>query len=403
MIGNRAIFHSGLAAFCTLILILHTSQARGEPITLSPLPIVGAAGDQYGRRVDVSLETAIIGGRFGGSSGEGTAQILSGGWAVQQTLTTSDPSLGTGDQFGVGVGIDQDLAAVGASGNKTVYVYRRVGTTGPWNPEGSPWFSMPGVDNFGIDVRVSGGRIIVGSTDNAAYVYTELGGVWTGSALPASGAKSQFGSSVGIYGANAIVGDWGANTAYLYSYGGSSWIEDAAFSMSSGSFGESVSVFGDYAIVGAPAANSGTGLVKIYHRNAGIWSLQATLTASHGMIGDGFGSSVDIGEDYAIIGASGGVDANGTISGAAYVFRRDGSTWIEEDRKLVPTGDEWFIEFGSAVALDEGAEVATVIVGAWGYDSDTGSAYAHTIPEPHSLLLLVLGAVCIGLRRLRIC
>ena len=392
MIGNRAIFLPVFATLCALIPILHTAHARGETALSVQLPFVpAAAGDQNGRRIDISLDTAIVGGRFGGSSGEGTARIFysSGTWALQQTLTTTDPSLGAGDQFGVGVGVDQNLAVVGASGNRTVYAYRRGGTT--WTPDASPWFSMSGVNGFGSDVRVSDEQIIVGSLGNAAYIYTKSGVAWAGTALTPSGAKSQFGSSVDISGANAIVGDWGENKTHIFEFDGSIWDEKAAFSMSSGSFGESVSIFGDYAIVGAPDFLGGddttyTGRARIYHRDAGTWTLQDELDANSNK----FGSSVDIGEDFAIVGASGGISANGTFAGAAYIFQRTGSTWTEVE-KLVPAGTPWFAEFGSAVALDEGGEgavIANVIVGAWEYDSETdvntGTAYAHQLdmPEP---------------------
>ena len=401
MIGNRTIFLYALAVLSALIPILHAGHARGETPLDDLTFLVGVSGDQNGRRIDVSLDTAIIGGRFGGGSGEGTAQIfyrdpdstapLSDAWALTHTFTTTDLSLGEGDRFGDGVGIDQNLAVVGASDNNTVYVYRRQSTIEPWTPDAAPWFSMLGVDNFGIDVRVSVSpteRIIVGSTNNAAYIYTKQEGGWAGTALPASGTKSQFGSSVDISGTNAIVGDWGENTAHLYHQSGGNWVEEAAFSMPSGSFGESVAVFGDYAIVGAPAASNNMGLAVIYHRDAGIWTQQDVLIASDGMggdpNGDWFGYSVDIGEDYAIVGALGGTSSEWTFGGAAYIFQRDGTTWTEVE-KLVPAGDDGFIEFGSAVALDEGgedAQIANVIVGAWRFDSDTGTAYAHELDLP---------------------
>ena len=377
-----------------MILTLHTGDARGQvpEITLDvQLPLDNpSVGSQFGRSIDISLDTVIVGGRFGGS-GQGSAQVFSqnpatSSWEYQATLPTAGQTLGAGAKFGQGVGIDQNMAVVGASGSRTVYVYDRVGTA--WIPDSSPSFSMSNVYEFGVDVRVSEEQIIVGSLDNAAYVYTRQAEGWTGTALAASGATSGFGGSVDISGTNAIVGASGGNTAYMYRQSGSNWVQDAAFSMPGGYFGETVSIFGDYAIVGASGVNFETGLAKIYYRNGGTWTEQAVLTAGDGMSRDLFGCSVDIGENYAIVGASGAPGSQWTYNGAAYIFRRYDDTWMEVE-KLVPDSDDWFIEFGSAVALAEDAQnpgLVNVIVGAWEYDSQTGTAYAYELQTPELLI-----------------
>jgi hypothetical protein len=69
-------------------------------------------------------------------------------------------------------------------------------------------------------------------------------------------------------------------------------------------FGWSVAVSGDYAAVGEPTGNLARGAVIIYRRNptTNAWEQQVRLSASEGHIGDGFGSSVDLSGDRAIVG-----------------------------------------------------------------------------------------------------
>ncbi|MCH7869607.1 MAG: FG-GAP repeat protein, partial [Myxococcales bacterium] len=61
----------------------------------------------------------------------------------------------------------------------------------------------------------------------------------------------------------------------------------------------------------------------------------ATLMASDAAADDRFGAAVSISGDTALIGAYLD-DDNGSDSGSAYVFRFDGTTWVEE-AKLTPS------------------------------------------------------------------
>ena len=64
---------------------------------------------------------------------------------------------------------------------------------------------------------------------------------------------------------------------------------------------------------------------------------QAKLTASDvGM--SMFGGSVSISGDYCLVGAEGD-DDNGMFSGSAYIFKRDGTSWIEQPKLTASDGD----------------------------------------------------------------
>ena len=103
------------------------------------------------------------------------------------------------------------------------------------------------------------------------------------------------------------------------------------------SFGKSVAIDGSYAVVGAPLGNAydldDSGAVYVFKHEGSSWTEQAKLVAGDAEQGDSFGGSVSINGDYIVVGAEG----DDGFSGAAYVFRRDGSSWVQE-AKLVSRG-----------------------------------------------------------------
>ncbi|MCH8253638.1 MAG: FG-GAP repeat protein, partial [Planctomycetes bacterium] len=156
----------------------------------------------------------------------------------------------------------------------------------------------------------------------------------------------------------------------------------AADANSSDEFGRSVSVSGTVAVVGSwqdDDAGSASGSAYVYRLNGGTWVEEQKLTASDPDSGDGFGYSVSISGDVALIGSISDEDA-GINSGSAYVYRFDGSTWVEE-QKLTPSdadANDWF-----GISLSISGDVA--VVGAR-FDDDacpenplceSGSAYVY--------------------------
>ena len=100
-------------------------------------------------------------------------------------------------------------------------------------------------------------------------------------------------------------------------------------------FGASVSISGNsgnkVAIVGAPGGLLVTfrlGAAFIYRFNGVSWVEETKLLASDGASDDWFGESVSISDDRAIVGAYQDDDFCDS-SGSAYIYRFDGSMWIE--------------------------------------------------------------------------
>jgi hypothetical protein len=132
-------------------------------------------------------------------------------------------------------------------------------------------------------------------------------------------------------------------------------------------FGESVAIRPNYAVVGAPWFDRRTGCAYVFKRYETQWILHAKLTASDGAYNDKFGSSVAIDGDYVIVGAPGHGDLDG---GAAYVFNRDGKTWIHQAKLGVP-----YAGAGAAVGWSVSIDGDYALVGAPGHDNHRGAAF----------------------------
>lgn len=136
-----------------------------------------------------------------------------------------------------------------------------------------------------------------------------------------------------------------------------------------GHFGRAVDIAGDYAIIGsAPAPDSmNGGAAYLFKRMGTTWQEVVRLTS--GATGDGaneFGSCVSLAGDYAIVGAPG----EGT--GAAFIFKREGGWRRQATLQIAEAAHP--IRFGAAVSIEGdhaivGAERDTV------KGDTTGAAY----------------------------
>jgi MYXO-CTERM domain-containing protein len=117
-----------------------------------------------------------------------------------------------------------------------------------------------------------------------------------------------------------------------------------------------------------------------------MWTQQAELTASDGAQADGFGFSVSMSGDTAIVGASNhmvggtaivgapGLFGGNTDPGAAYVFVRNGTTWTQQVELTASDGANGD-DFAHSVSVSGG----TAMVGAWNHHvggiSQVGATY----------------------------
>jgi hypothetical protein len=165
-------------------------------------------------------------------------------------------------------------------------------------------------------------------------------------------------------GASPALAEWGDLAKVIASDGGAS-----------DSFGYSVAICENIAVIGARAdddAGADSGSAYVFHFDGTSWSEQQKLLASDGAESDLFGRTLSVSGEVVAVGAYQD-DDNGSQSGSAYVFHFDGSGWVEQAKLLASDGAD-IDQFGYSVA----ASGAVVVVGAWWDDdpfTDTGSAY----------------------------
>ena len=372
------------------------------------------ANDYFGGSVAISSDgnTAIIGAN-GKDSNRGAVYIFirSGtSWSVQAKLQAQASDRVANDYFGRSVAISSDgnTAIIGAngkdSGRGAVYIFIRSGTS--WSEQAKLQAGdRVAYDYFGRSVAISsdGNTAIIGadgkdSGRGAVYIFIRSGTSWSVQAKLQAQASDRvaydyFGYSVAISsdGNTAIIGangkDSSIGAAYIFIRSGTSWSEQAKLQAQAGDrvandqFGRTVAISsdGNTAIIGAylkdSAEGTNTGAAYIFIRSGTSWSEQAKLQASDRVANDYFGANVAISSDgnTAIIGAD-GKDSN---RGAVYIFIRSGTSWSVQAKLQAQAGDRVANDyFGYRVAISSDGN--TAIIGAYNKDAGMGVAYIYS-------------------------
>ncbi len=140
-------------------------------------------------------------------------------------------------------------------------------------------------------------------------------------------------------------------------------------------FGRSVAIDDGWLAVGAPFAK-GSGVVYLYGRDGGSFTAPQQLFASDAARGDQFGLTLALSGDTLIVGAPNAVGHGGSLSGAVYVFHRDGATWTQT-QELAADDARPFDNFGFSLAIDG----SRAVIGAPFHDGAAGNAGAAYVFE----------------------
>ncbi len=380
----------------------------------------GAADDRFGNAVSVSGDTALIGAHHddddGSFSGSAYVYERAGGiWSEQTKLTASDAA--ASDFFGFSVSLSGDTAVIGAYGDDdnggfsgSAYVYKRSGSS--WS-EQAKLTASDGVtlDQFGYSVSVSGDIVAVGawaddddgSFSGSAYLYLRSDDQWApvGKLLASdAAANDHFGIAIAVAGNTVVVGarldgDNGSSSGSAYVFdldpdrdgllstfeldndfdplvGGQQALDpdgdglDNAQEQAAGTDPNNPDSDGD-------GINDGVELSYGTDPNNEFQNpIVSKLTASDAQDGDNLGISVAISGDTAVVGAYFD-DDEGDNAGAAYVYERNGSVWVER-QKLLASDLNTDDRFGWSVSLSGD----TIAVGATRQgSSSTGSVYMY--------------------------
>jgi hypothetical protein len=211
-----------------------------------------------------------------------------------------------------------------------------------------------------------------------AFVWEKSGGVWTQTSelrpkTPLSNNPNNvgypYGGAVALHGDTCAVAHVQARRVVVFVREPSGvWLEQAVLSMPKEVserfvFGECLALDGDRLLVGARDDHATQpGRVFVFTRAAGTWSLETSLSSPHGALGSQFGSSVDIWQDWAVIGDP-SLDLGGPneFPGAAHVYRRVAGVWTAQpDLRLIPFngifGDGFgaLTRYATQVAVEDG-------------------------------------------------
>lgn len=218
-----------------------------------------------------------------------------------------------------------------------------------------------------------------------------------------------FGWSVSQSGSTIVAGSMGESSqgfysgaAYVYVASAGGWREQAKLvarlkggaldGAESDAFGQSVGISGDTIVVGAPGDDdngSASGSAYVYVRQGDFWLPEAKLLAADGAGTDAFGRAVAISGDTIVVGAlyDGGLLGG---SGSCYVFVRKNGIWSQQ-AKLMPRlpgeAPDAASQFGTSV--DVFADTIVVGTAAWGgagayvyvRNASTWTAQAKLVPQ----------------------
>ena len=246
-----------------------------------------AAGDEFGKSVAISGNTAIVGSHYDddGGSKSGSAYIFqydpsSNTWIQKTKLTASDAQ--ASDYFGNSVAISGNIAVIGAHYSDDIgasagsaYIFQYDPSTNTWEQKAKlTAFDAAAGDNFGGSVAVSENTVVVGaigdddaysSLAGSAYIFHHDPSTNTWDfkqkviSLNVSQGSIRFGGSVSVSGSNIVVGTLTENKAYFYQYNPYThlWEEKDVLTSSDldpfDYFGRAVSISGNTIMSGAYA------------------------------------------------------------------------------------------------------------------------------------------------------
>jgi len=274
--------------------------------------------------------------------------------------------------------VDSNDTHIAISANGGAYVYKFDGM----NPY-EEYKLMPSQatgNQFGVGLAMDGDTIVVGantddtggSNHGAAYVFKYDGTDWNQQAIliPSNPDGIMSSARVAIDGNRIITSS--SRAIFVWKYDGSNWVEEAKLTSASLipgvyiSFGQSLAINGNTILIGAEgddelALNSGA--VFVFRHDGTNWVESEKITAGDAQAYRGFGARISMDGNKAVIGGRGNV-------GEVYVFEDNGTNLIQEQKLLSSDGESQ--SYASSLTI----EGNVVVVGDYrAIDGKIGAAY----------------------------
>ena len=257
-----------------------------------------------------------------------------------------------------------------------------------------------GDTNWGHSVDIDGTTLIAGYTsyvgnNGGVFILEQKGKKWdlvVQFKTPDGNTRDQYGHSVALEGDYAVVsayedggkkpvagGPLGEGPGRVYVYQRvKGWTQTASLKpadiQNNDRFGYSVDISGNTLIAGTPFHDEEKGAVYVYKRDGDQWKQEAKLQADDAGVKNRFGWDCAISEHTIVVGAPLAA-APARLSGAAYVFKRQGDAWVQV-AKVTPEDGDGGDSFGVSVDVSK----SRIIVGANKDENEvkkrgSGSAY----------------------------
>ena len=376
-----------------VMLVIGATELAGQclvPPAQRLIPGDGADIDQFGDTVAIHGRIAAINSPQHAVQGVPTGVVYvyrqgAGLWNFEQQLVGSGTQ--GQDAFGQALAVSGNVVLASSLEDDlglfsgSAYAFRHNGTQ--WQEE-HKFLASDGVgfDSFGASVALDGNVVVIGATGcddlgdgaGAAYVFRHDGSRWQEEAkLLASDAmpNDAFGREVAVSGNTLVVAavtdDLGAasGAVYVFRFDGTRWNEEqkllAADGAAGDQFGTSVSLDGSTLAIGASLDDDlgqSSGSAYIFRYAGNRWQQEQKLIAADGATGDGYGVSVAVDQGRVAVGAY-LADVATANSGAAYIYRFAGTTWIPTAKLSAP-----LLSVGSWHGYSVGMHQGTVITGA---------------------------------------
>lgn len=409
-----------------LVSCLDACTVRAErlhPTTEKILAPAGSANAWFGGTFALDDDVLAIGEERSGFSRR-TVKVFRrtrGGWEYETAIRPDN--IQTSQKFGSAIAIDGSTLVIGDSGDSprevSGFVHSLAGAAYVFEEDSSGWTQSAKLtlddftsgDLLGKSVSISHDTIVLGArSDKGAFQFQQIGDSWqqishlTPSVPDGSDLDGGFADNIAFNGRTILVsahvqdaGQTNSGAVFAYDEGDFGWRESHIFTppdpLFRGKFGSSIDISNDAAIIGRPAGGSAAsgpfqGAAYIYEEIAGERMLSATLRASDGFEGDGFGARVAISDKLAAVSAS------GRTNGRVYLFKKSQDQW--EEIGWIESGQAFDSDqYGEALAVNN----FTVAVGAR-LDSEqaiqAGAVYVYRIPEPSTFnLAAILGSITI--------